>query len=101
MIHLLSIILFSFLIINDLVKLKKINYFKLTEKFSIVIIIIYILSFLGELTSMYYSKNYSNFFIFEGIPQYIGFILLFALIYYLVHKDLSENKNLDNNNKNK
>ena len=114
-INVLIVVVFSFLIISNLRFIKKHRTFKFSEKFSIFIIIIYVLALSGQLVDMIYLDDLDSFFelpFFEDeIFQIIGYSLLLVLAYYLTYKskkninafDLSKQHAttvLDNNVKN-
>ena len=98
-INVLIVIVFSFLIISNLRFIKKHRTFKFAEKFSIFIIIIYVLALSGQLINMIYLDDLDSFFelpFFEDeIFQIIGYSLLLVLAYYLTYKN-KKNINVSN-----
>lgn len=89
-INVLIVVVFSFLIISNLRFIKEYKTFKFAEKFSIFIIIIYVLALSGQLINMIYLDDLDSFFelpFFEDeIFQIIGYSLLLVLAYYLTYR---------------
>lgn len=85
-----------FITIKNLIFLKKNNSFKFNEKFSIFVIIIYVLSFTGDFMNHFYSENWEDFFKFasngQEIAQLFGSLILIILTYIITFNDVKKFK---------